>query len=171
MHGLRGQGGDPGAGPSQLQAAPQQHCNAAGVPRLCQGKHPPTPRLTRCPIPSATVLSSLPRGPSALVSTVLWPPFEKPPNPNFAVPEQEQLFQTMLNNRFFKISRQEKPPFYSASCSSDPLCSSIQMLCVSASVAEEASLVALEALLVELARVRLHGFSEREVRNPGVGRD
>jgi hypothetical protein len=73
------------------------------------------------------------------------------------------MFHSMLNNRLFKISRQEKPPFYVAQCSSEPLSSTIQTICVSASVAEGATPAAVEAILIELARVRLHGFSLREV--------
>mmetsp|Transcript_26988 Transcript_26988/g.69981 ORF Transcript_26988/g.69981 Transcript_26988/m.69981 type:complete len:1010 (+) Transcript_26988:157-3186(+) len=77
---------------------------------------------------------------------------------------KEQMFHSMLNNRLFKISRREKPPFYVAQSSSEPLSTSIQTMCVSASVAEGGAAPAAEAMLVELARVRLHGFSEREVK-------
>jgi len=94
----------------------------------------------------------------------------KKPRPGCSTPQEfheylkEEMFHSMLNNRLFKISRQEKPPFYVAQCSSEPLSSTIQTICVSASVAEGATPAAVEAILNELARVRLHGFSLRETK-------
>eukprot|EP00963_Diacronema_lutheri_P003130 scaffold261_cov336-Pavlova_lutheri.AAC.45 len=75
-----------------------------------------------------------------------------------------ELFEHVLNSRFFKISRGRNPPFYTASASTDRPVRSINNFVVAAACPEGQVLVALERLLMELARVRLSGISERELK-------
>lgn len=76
-----------------------------------------------------------------------------------------ELFQSCVNERLFKLSRLESPPFYVAQIGSEPLTSTIECFTLSAQPQEgpKHTLVALETLLTEMARIRAHGFSEREV--------
>ncbi|XP_044463821.1 zinc protease PQQL-like isoform X1 [Mangifera indica] len=75
----------------------------------------------------------------------------------------ESMFLHALNQRFFKISRRKDPPFFSCSASADDLVRPLKACIISAACKERGTLEALESVLVEVARVRLHGFSEREV--------
>lgn len=77
----------------------------------------------------------------------------------------EELFQSAFNERLFKLSRQESPPFYIAQMGSEPLTSTIQCKTLSAQPREgkQHSIVALQTLLTEMARVRCHGFSHTEL--------
>ncbi|KAK9846440.1 hypothetical protein WJX81_003803 [Elliptochloris bilobata] len=94
----------------------------------------------------------------------------KHPAPRLCTPADYQahlcaaMFHNALNQRLFRMSRQTDPPFYSAQVASEPVCKSVEIHAFSASAAEGKTLEALEAVLVELARVRLHGFTEREIR-------
>eukprot|EP00899_Mesostigma_viride_P018829 jgi/Mesvir1/26948/Mv20668-RA.1 len=74
-----------------------------------------------------------------------------------------ELFHSVLNQRFFKLSHTEDPPFYQASSISDEPVKPVMSYSLSASVEEGGAARALEAMLTEVARVRLHGFTEREV--------
>eukprot|EP00854_Cymbomonas_tetramitiformis_P001382 gene1382-1985_t len=82
-----------------------------------------------------------------------------------------ELFSIIMNSRFFKISRQTNPPFYTASTQSEEPCR--PGLGLTAACEEGGTLVAIEALLKavqgagalqEVARVRVHSVSERELR-------
>ncbi|KAK3250341.1 hypothetical protein CYMTET_40280 [Cymbomonas tetramitiformis] len=75
-----------------------------------------------------------------------------------------ELFSIIMNSRFFKISRQTNPPFYTASTQSEEPCRPVQGLGLTAACEEGGTLVAIEALLKEVARVRVHSVSERELR-------
>ncbi|GBG85044.1 hypothetical protein CBR_g39508 [Chara braunii] len=75
----------------------------------------------------------------------------------------EEMFHMALNQRFFKLSRQKNPPFYSCQSSSQVLARPINSYMMSATVQDKGTVRALEAMLTELARARLHGFSEREI--------
>ncbi|KAK9820030.1 hypothetical protein WJX72_005269 [[Myrmecia] bisecta] len=92
------------------------------------------------------------------------------PNPRCTTPAEfveylkEGMFQLAINNRFFKMARKPDPPFYGAQIAPEQLCSTISSYVVTASVQEGGALQAFEALMIELARVRLHGFSPREVQ-------
>ncbi|XVF49051.1 hypothetical protein PTKIN_Ptkin03bG0237800 [Pterospermum kingtungense] len=75
----------------------------------------------------------------------------------------ELMFATALYRRFFKISKRKTSPYFS--CSATPaklvrLCKAIRM---TSYCKEMGTLEALESMLLEIARVRLHGLSEREV--------
>ncbi|CAA6666109.1 unnamed protein product [Spirodela intermedia] len=63
----------------------------------------------------------------------------------------EAMFHCALNQRFFKISRRKDPP------------SSVKAYIMTSSCREGGTVGALEFMLMEVARVRLHGFSEREI--------
>ena len=87
----------------------------------------------------------------------------------FATPAQLRsgyildLFTMALSSRLFKLSRTASPPFYSASAGVEEACAVTQLTVLSASAPVGGCLAALEALLMELARVRLHGLSTREL--------
>ena len=68
-----------------------------------------------------------------------------------------------LNSRLFRASRSQPPPFYSASSSVEDVTATMGLFVLGASAPVGGALPALEAMLVELARVRLHGLTEREV--------
>ncbi|GLJ23437.1 hypothetical protein SUGI_0443600 [Cryptomeria japonica] len=75
----------------------------------------------------------------------------------------ESLFHSALNQRFFKISRQRDPPFFSCSSSADVWVHPVKAYVISASCKERGTIEALESILMEVARIRVHGFSEREI--------
>lgn len=74
-----------------------------------------------------------------------------------------QLFTAALGTRLYKMSQEEDPPFYSAAADVEPLTASTTGYTLSATCIEGRELLALEALLREVARVRLHGFAAREM--------
>ncbi|KAG6556881.1 hypothetical protein Mapa_001461 [Marchantia paleacea] len=75
----------------------------------------------------------------------------------------EGMFHNALTQRFFKISRNQDPPFFSCSSTSESFVRPVKAYIMSANCKERGTLQALESMLVEVARVRLHGFSEREI--------
>ncbi|GAB4852720.1 hypothetical protein Ancab_016931 [Ancistrocladus abbreviatus] len=75
----------------------------------------------------------------------------------------ESMFLQALNQRLFKISRRKDPPFFSCSAAADVLVRPMKAYIITSSCKEKGTAEALESMLTELARVRLHGFSEREI--------
>lgn len=75
----------------------------------------------------------------------------------------ESMFFQALNQRFFKISRNKDPPYFSCSAAADVLVRTSKAYIMTSSCKEKGSIEALESMLTEVARVRLHGFSEREI--------
>ncbi|KAF5748513.1 putative Mitochondrial-processing peptidase subunit beta mitochondrial [Tripterygium wilfordii] len=75
----------------------------------------------------------------------------------------ESMFLHALNQRFFKLSRTRDPPYFSCSAAADDLAFPLRAYIMSSSCKEKGTLEALESMLLEVARVRLHGFSEREI--------
>ncbi|KAM7509636.1 hypothetical protein LguiA_020089 [Lonicera macranthoides] len=75
----------------------------------------------------------------------------------------ESMFFQALNQRFFKISRNKDPPYFSCSAAADVLVRPIKAYIMTSSCKEKGTIEALESMLTEVARVRLHGFSEREI--------
>uniref|UniRef100_A0A0D6R038 Peptidase M16 N-terminal domain-containing protein n=1 Tax=Araucaria cunninghamii TaxID=56994 RepID=A0A0D6R038_ARACU len=75
----------------------------------------------------------------------------------------EGMFHSALNQRFFKISRQRDPPFFSCSSATDVLVKPVRAYMMTASCKEGGTIEALESILIEVARVRVHGFTEREI--------
>ncbi|KNA14112.1 hypothetical protein SOVF_110570 [Spinacia oleracea] len=75
----------------------------------------------------------------------------------------ESLFLLALNQRLFKVSRRRDPPFHSCSAAADDLVYPIKAYIMTSSCKENGTIEALEAMLMELARIHLHGFSEREI--------
>lgn len=75
----------------------------------------------------------------------------------------ESMFLQAINQRLFKISRRKDSPFFSCSAAADVLVSPIKACIMTSSCKENGTIEALEAMLMELARVRVHGFSEREI--------
>ncbi|KAL9252986.1 Zinc protease PQQL-like-like protein [Drosera capensis] len=74
----------------------------------------------------------------------------------------ESMFLQALNQRLFKISRRKDPPYFSCSAAQDTLVRSMKAYIISSPCKERGTIEALESILLELARIRLHGFSERE---------
>ncbi|CAL5222596.1 g4987 [Coccomyxa viridis] len=76
----------------------------------------------------------------------------------------EDIFQTALNKRFFRISRQRHPPFYAAEAGTEGITQTIRAMVLTAVVQDGHAAEGLEAILTEVARVRAYGFSERELK-------
>uniref|UniRef100_A0A2P2LQ17 Putative zinc protease PqqL isoform X1 n=2 Tax=Rhizophora mucronata TaxID=61149 RepID=A0A2P2LQ17_RHIMU len=75
----------------------------------------------------------------------------------------ESMFMYALNQRFFKLSRRKDPPYFSCSAVADVLVRPLKACIITSACKEKGTLEALESMLVEVARVRLHGFSEHEI--------
>lgn len=75
----------------------------------------------------------------------------------------EAMFHCALNQRFFKISRRKDPPYFSCSSAADALVRPVKAYIMTSSCRERGTVEALESMLMEVARVRVHGFSEREI--------
>ncbi|KAG5559244.1 hypothetical protein RHGRI_008965 [Rhododendron griersonianum] len=75
----------------------------------------------------------------------------------------ESMFFHALNQRFFKISRRKDPSYFSCSAAADVLVRPVKAYIMTSSCKERGTIAALESMLIEVARVRLHGFSEREI--------
>lgn len=75
----------------------------------------------------------------------------------------EAMFHCALNQRFFKISRRKDPPYFSCSAAADVLVNPLKAYIMTSSCKERGTIQALESMLLEVARIRLHGFSEREI--------
>lgn len=105
----------------------------------------------------------------------------------------KSMFRIALNRRLFRISRRKDPPYFSCSIASYVLVRDLKAYIMSSSCKEKGTLEALESMLIEVchyspstfwfclilsfcflhclfwcivlqvARVRLHGFSEREI--------
>ncbi|XP_030953176.1 zinc protease PQQL-like isoform X1 [Quercus lobata] len=75
----------------------------------------------------------------------------------------ESMFLYALNQRFFKISRRRDPPYFSCSAAADVLVRPLKAYIMTSSCKEKGTVEALESMLIEVAKVRQHGFSEREI--------
>ncbi|KAE9607599.1 putative processing peptidase [Lupinus albus] len=75
----------------------------------------------------------------------------------------ESMFLYALNQRFFKISRRKDPPYFSCSASADVLVRPLKANIMTAGCKGKGTIQALESMLTEVARVRIHGFSDREI--------
>ncbi|KAK9266627.1 hypothetical protein L1049_003579 [Liquidambar formosana] len=75
----------------------------------------------------------------------------------------ESMFLYALNQRFFKISRRKDPPYFSCSAAADVLVRPIKAYIMTSSCKEKGTIEALKSMLIEVARIRQHGFSEREI--------
>ncbi|KAJ8766724.1 hypothetical protein K2173_005335 [Erythroxylum novogranatense] len=75
----------------------------------------------------------------------------------------ESMFLFALNQRFFKLSRRTDPPYFSCSAAADVLVHPLKACIMTSACKERGTLEALESMLLEVAKVRLHGFSEREI--------
>ncbi|XVF34974.1 hypothetical protein REPUB_Repub18cG0104500 [Reevesia pubescens] len=75
----------------------------------------------------------------------------------------ESMFEIALNQRFFKISKRKDPPYFSCSAATDDLVRQSKAYMMSSYCKEKGDLEALESMLTEVSRVRLHEFSEREM--------
>ncbi|GKV28045.1 hypothetical protein SLEP1_g37144 [Rubroshorea leprosula] len=75
----------------------------------------------------------------------------------------ESMFLTALNQRFSKISRRKNPPYFSCSLYADTLARPVRAYIMYSTCKEKGTLKALESMLTEVSRARLHGFSEHEI--------
>ncbi|KAG4999141.1 hypothetical protein JHK87_020213 [Glycine soja] len=75
----------------------------------------------------------------------------------------ESMFLYALNQRFFKIARRNDPPYFSCSAAADVLVRPLKANIMTSSCKRKGTIEALESMLIEVARARLHGFSEREI--------
>ncbi|KAL8489686.1 hypothetical protein ACS0TY_025545 [Phlomoides rotata] len=75
----------------------------------------------------------------------------------------ESMFFHALNQRFFKLSRKKDPPYFSCSAAADVLVRPTKAYIMTSSCKQNGTTEALESMLIEVARVRIHGFSDREI--------
>ncbi|KAL2251128.1 UNVERIFIED_CONTAM: Zinc protease PQQL-like protein [Sesamum indicum] len=75
----------------------------------------------------------------------------------------ESMFFHALNQRFFKLSRKKDPPYFSCSAAADVLVRPTKAYIMTSACKQKGTTIALESMLIEVARVRMHGFSEREI--------
>ncbi|KAL6577311.1 hypothetical protein OROMI_011587 [Orobanche minor] len=75
----------------------------------------------------------------------------------------ESMFFHALNQRFFKFSRKKDPPYFSCSAAADVLVRPAKAYIMTSSCKQNGTTEALESMLIEVARVRTHGFSDREI--------
>ncbi|XP_021860861.2 zinc protease PQQL-like isoform X1 [Spinacia oleracea] len=73
------------------------------------------------------------------------------------------VFRSALNRRFTKISRRKDPPYFGCSAAEVELVCPVKAVQISSSCKEKNILEALKSVLTEIARIRLHEFSEREI--------
>jgi hypothetical protein len=70
----------------------------------------------------------------------------------------ETMFHCALNQRFFKISRGQDPPFFSCSSSADVLVRPAKAYIMTSSCCEKGTLVALESMLTEVPINSVNSF-------------
>ncbi|CAL5358910.1 unnamed protein product [Camellia sinensis] len=75
----------------------------------------------------------------------------------------ESMFFHALNQRFLKISRRKDSPYFSCSAAADVVARPVKAYIMTSSCKEKGTIEALKSILTEVARVRLHGFSECEI--------
>jgi zinc protease len=75
----------------------------------------------------------------------------------------EDLFSSMLNARFAEITRRRDAPFLNAGAFSFPFGRTLDLFVLSATVSDGGIEKGLVALLDEVARVRQHGFLDKEL--------
>ncbi|KAK9102226.1 hypothetical protein Sjap_019480 [Stephania japonica] len=75
----------------------------------------------------------------------------------------ESMFHCALNQRYFKISRRKDPSYFSCSSAADVFVRPVKAYIMTATCKEKGTTEALESMLMEIARVRIHGFSDREI--------
>ena len=76
----------------------------------------------------------------------------------------EDAFKLALDNRLYKLMRRPNPPFFSAGCSAEAATRCTTTFSLQIACEEGKARLGLEAGLRELARVRVHGFGEQELR-------
>ena len=97
--------------------------------------------------------------------------FKYPANPistpgDFFQKTVEEAFKLALDNRLYKLMRKADPPFFSAGCSVEEATRTVSVFSAQIVCEEGKKSVVrgLEAGLRELARARVHGFSEQELK-------
>ena len=97
--------------------------------------------------------------------------FKYPANPistprDFFQKTVEEAFKLALDNRLYKLMRKADPPFFSAACSVEEATRTVSVFSAQIVCEEGKKSVVrgLEAGLRELARARVHGFSEQELK-------
>ncbi|KAL5699599.1 hypothetical protein ACHQM5_030479 [Ranunculus cassubicifolius] len=75
----------------------------------------------------------------------------------------ESMFHCAMNQRFFKICRRKDRPYFSCSSSTYAFVRPVKAYMMTATCKQKGTLEAFESMLIEIARVRVHGFTEREM--------
>jgi len=75
----------------------------------------------------------------------------------------EQLYHSMLNQRFSELAQKKDPPFLGASSGKMQFVRSKEVYVLNAGVKDEGIMRGLEALIVESERVSRHGFTSSEL--------
>ncbi|KAL9153344.1 hypothetical protein ABFS82_10G042100 [Erythranthe guttata] len=132
-----------------------------------------TPKLDPTPIPRFTVPShEEPRFSvfveSEAAGSVVGITFKIPTNWMKTVKDYrnfmaEDMFFNAMNQRLFKLSHKKDPPYFSCSAASNGLVRATKAYTMTSSCKHNGIIESLESMLIELARVRKYGFSEREI--------
>ncbi|XP_020265173.1 zinc protease PQQL-like isoform X2 [Asparagus officinalis] len=128
----------------------------------------PPPVVPNYPVPShkeprfSCFVESEAAGSAVMISCKL-PDYEMRTVRDYRDSLAESMFHCALNQRLFKLSRRKDPPYFSCSSSADALVKPVKAYIMTSSCREGGTVDALESMLMEVARVRLHGFSDREI--------
>ena len=76
----------------------------------------------------------------------------------------EDVYKTALDNRLYRMMRQPKPPFFNAGGVIEDATRTMTLMSVQATCAENRASEGLTAVLRELARIRLYGISDQELK-------
>ncbi|PKU71070.1 zinc protease PQQL-like [Dendrobium catenatum] len=128
----------------------------------------PPPAIPEFPVPShneprfSCFVESEAAGSAVMISCKI-PVDEMRTVKNYRDSLAEAMFHCALNQRFFKISRCKDPPYFSCSSAADVLVRPVKAYIMTSSCREGGTVEALESMLTEVARLRVHGFSDREI--------
>lgn len=75
----------------------------------------------------------------------------------------QSMFRRALNRRFGKISHKKDAPYFSCCAEENESIKAIKGFRISSSCREKGIIEALESIISEVARIRIHEFSEREM--------
>lgn len=139
-------------GPPALSPSPRPLIDGGKSRMPCAEPRPSARSLARSPAPTRAARARRPQ------------PIKTPAQ--FRQQLVEDIFCSALSHRLFKLSRRPDPPYYSAGCVSDDPVSAVNVFFLDVQTPVGKVVPALESVLTEVARVRLHGAQRRAVPRP-----
>ena len=76
----------------------------------------------------------------------------------------EDVYKAALDNRLYRMMREPRPPFFNAGSLIEDATRTTTLMSLQAECAENRAVDGLAAVLREVARIRLHGISEQELK-------